>query len=146
MQPLAPLLFHNFRDGKLLLLICHPYIPLEMTCFTDFWLRQCTIYNTGAKKRFVLYILHYWPSLLIPPFLCSRIFFVMQHARIELRPHRYDTTLLTSTLCYTRARGRSRRGTLSKMASFIVDSEGYDTGLLGRTRFPDFCDFQLISN
>ena len=50
------------------------------------------------------------------------------------RPHRYDATLLSSTQCYTRshklrihtqntrARGRSRRGTLSKIASFIVDS------------------------
>ena len=52
----------------------------------------------------------------------------MQHAGIELGPHRYDATLQTSTLCYTnsahtiyaklhntRARERSRRGTLSKM-------------------------------
>ena len=59
----------------------------------------------------------------------------MQHAGIELGPHRYDATLQTSTLtCHktansahttlhnTRARERSRRGTLSKMASFIVDS------------------------
>ena len=64
----------------------------------------------------------------------------MMNAGIELAPHRYNATLLTSTLCYTRghtprivhttspnfhntrARGRSRRSTLSKMASFIVDS------------------------
>ena len=86
------------------------------------------------------FLLHYWPSLLIPPFPCFRIFFVKQHAGIELGSHCYDATLLTSTLCYTRshkprivhttslnvhntcARGRSRRGTLSKMVSFIVDS------------------------
>ena len=79
--------------------------------FTDFWLcqcTQCTIYNIGAKKRFVYYInyhflLHYWSSLLIPPFPCSRIFFVVQHAGIEHGPHRYDATLLTSRLCYTRS-------------------------------------------
>ena len=49
---------------------------------------------------------------------------LMQLAGIELGPNRYDATLQTSTLCYTivRARGRSRRGTLSKMASFIDDS------------------------
>ena len=39
--------------------------------------------------------------MLIPPFPCSRIFFVMQHAGIELGPHRYDATLQTTTLCYT---------------------------------------------
>ena len=44
-------------------------------------------------------LLHYLPLLLIPTFP-SRIFFVMQHAGIELGPHRYDATLLTSTLCY----------------------------------------------
>ena len=53
----------------------------------------------------------------------------MQHAGNELGPHRYDATLRISmwnsahTIFHnTRARGRSRRGTLSKMASFIVDS------------------------
>ena len=34
--------------------------------------------------------------------LDKKNFFVMQHAGIELGPHRYDATLLTSTLCYTR--------------------------------------------
>ena len=45
------ILFHSF------FIICHPYIPLhleEMTCYTAFWLCQCTIYNIGAKKRFAL--------------------------------------------------------------------------------------------
>ena len=48
----------------------------------------------GAKKRFVYtcnyrFLLHYWPPLFI-------IFFDMQHTGIELGPHRYDATLLTS--------------------------------------------------
>ena len=68
------LLFHSF------FMICHPYIPLH--------LEEICNYH---------FLLHYLPSLLIP---CSRIFFVMQHAGIELGPHRYDATLLTST-CYT---------------------------------------------
>ena len=85
MQPLVPL-------------ICHPYIPLhleEMTCFTDFGCANapstiCIIYTCNYY-----FLLHYRPSLLIPPF--------PQHVGIELGPHRYDATLLTSTLCYTRS-------------------------------------------
>ena len=34
-------------------------------------------------------------------YLPFRIFFVLQHAGIELGPHRYDATLLTSRLFYT---------------------------------------------
>ena len=95
------LLFHSF------FMICHPYIPLhlgEKTCYTDFLLCQCTIYNIGAKKRFALYMHLSFPSssLLIPTFPCSRVYFVMQHAGIEFGPHCYDATLLTCTLCYTR--------------------------------------------
>ena len=33
----------------------------------------------------------------------------MQHAGIELGPHRFDATLLTSTLCYTRLAGHKPR-------------------------------------
>ena len=44
-----------------------------------------------CKREFLL---HYLPSLLIPTFPCSCIFFVMQHAGIELGPHCYDATLL----------------------------------------------------
>ena len=99
------------------------------TCYTAFWLCQC---NIGAKKIFAYHLLlYYLPSLLIPTFPCSRFPPVMQHAGIELGPHRYDATLLykcwsrivhTTIYHNTCARGRSRRGTLSKMASFIVDS------------------------
>ena len=119
MQPLVPLAFHNLPS----------LYPPSFSCYTAFWLCQCTIYNIGAKKRFALYMQLSFPSSLlfaitVDTSLCS----------IELGPHRYDATLLTSTLCYTRwshsahyyhntcARGRRRRGTLSKMASFIVDS------------------------
>ena len=118
------LLFHSF------FIICHPYIPLHL----DFlYLLYCFLVvpmhhlQYRCKKHYTCnyhFLLHYLPSLLI-------FFFIMQHAGIELGQHRYDATLLTSTLCctrwsqtahYTCARGRSRRGTLSKMASFIVDS------------------------
>ena len=145
LMPHCPVTFvQRYRDGvcsllfHLFFIICHPYIPLHLeetifyTCFTDFWLCQCT-YHIGAKRDFYYtcnyhFLLHYWPSLMIPPFPCSRFFPVMQHAGIELGPHRYDATLLTSTLCYTRShkpravhtiintrvRGRRRRGTLSQ--------------------------------
>ena len=120
MQPLVPLVFHNL-----------PSLYPPSFRINDFYtLCQCTIYNKGAKiyLHYTCNYFHYLPLLLIPTFPSSRIFFVMQHAGIELGPHRYNATLLTSTLCSahyyhnTRARGRSRRGTLSKMASFIVDS------------------------
>ena len=116
----------RYRDGvcsllfHLFFIICHSYIPLHLeemsfyTCFTHF----LTVPNAPSKT-----MLEYRckKEMLIP---------LMQHAGIELGPHRYDATLQTSTLtCHkphtlhnTRARGRSRRGTLSKMASFIVDS------------------------
>ena len=76
MQPLIPLVFHNLPS----------LYPQEMiyTCFTDFWLCQCNSISSLL--------------VLIPPFPCSRVFFVMQHAGIELGLHRYDATLLTSTL------------------------------------------------
>ena len=127
----------RYRDGicsllfHLFFIICHPYIPLhleEMIFILVILLFGCAIYNIGAKKRFALYtcnyhfLLHYLPSLLIP------FFSIIQHAGIE----RYNATLLTSKLCCTIAhsayyhntcaRGRSRQGTLSKIASFIVDS------------------------
>ena len=92
------LFFHSF------FIICHPYIPLHNDCYTEFWLCQCTIYNIGTKRRFALYLQLSFPSSLfaITVDTSSHTFFVMQHAGIELGPHRYNATLLTSTLCYTR--------------------------------------------
>ena len=74
---------------------------------------------------------------------------LMQHAGIELGPHRYDArykplryaTLtchkprIVHTLHNTRARGRSRRGTLSKMASFIAEIRDFHSrrGMGART-------------
>ena len=119
---------YEFRRGfctlvlsfHLFFIICHPYIPLH-------------------RRNDFLYL--FYPSLTVPSktmleYRCKKEMLIPQHAGIELGPHRYDATLQTSTLCYThlsnsahtmlnfitRVRGRSRRGTLSKMASFIVDS------------------------
>ena len=91
MQPLVPLVFHNLP----------PLYPPSFrrndffTCFTDFWLCQCTM----CKKRFVYIntrnyhsLLYYWSSLLIPPFPCSRIYiFSLCSTRgSNSGPHRYD--------------------------------------------------------
>ena len=98
MQPLVPLVYHNLPSL---------YPPSNDTCFTHF----LTVPNAPSKT-----MLEYRckKEMLMP---------LMQHAGIELGPHRYDAMLQTSyKLHNTRARGRSRRGTLSKMASFIVDS------------------------
>ena len=92
------------------------------------FLDQC-VYLHGHK--YVQLTVHY--LLTVHSCVSSIHGVLMQHAGIELGPHRYDATLQSFTLCYThlansaklhntRARGRSRRGTLSKMASFIVDS------------------------
>ena len=120
MQPLVPLVFHNLPS------LYPPSFRRNdfYTCLTDFWLCQRNIGD----------LYHYRPSLLILPFPCSRIYFVMQHAGIEIGPHRYDATLLTSTLCYTRSHKKprinfqhacARRGTPSKMASFIAETRDF---------------------
>ena len=114
LMPHCPLtVVQKYRDGVCSLLFhlfFHPYMPLHLeqmifyTCFTDFWLHgmhhQSDARIEVQKEMCTCFLLHYWPSLLIPPFPAgSRIFFVMQHAgMIELGPHRYDATLLTSTL------------------------------------------------
>ena len=91
MQPLVPLVFHNLPS----------LYPPSLICYTAFWLCQCTIYNIGARRRFALYMQLSFPSSLFA-ITVDIIIFVMQHTGIELGPHRYDDTLLTSTLCYTR--------------------------------------------
>ena len=122
MQPLVPLVFLNLPS------LYPPSFRFFYTCYSYcFLVVPMHHLQYRCKKHYTCnyhFLLHYLPSLLI-------FFFIMQHAGIELGQHRYDATLLTSTLCctrwsqtahYTCARGRSRRGTLSKMASFIVDS------------------------
>ena len=122
----------RYRDGvcsllfHLFFIICHPYIPLDLyrrNFFLYLFYPFLTVLNAPSKTMLEYRCIK---EMLIPPFPCSRIFFVMQHAGIELGPH---ATLYT--LCYTHLsnttlnfiiRGRSRRGTLSKMASFIVDT------------------------
>ena len=77
LMPHCPVTFvQRYRDGvcsllfHLFFIICHPYIPLHLeetifyTCFTDFWLCQCT-YHIGAKKRFLLYMQLSFPSSLL---------------------------------------------------------------------------------
>ena len=92
------LLFHSF------FIICHPYIPLHLedffyTCYTAFLVVPMHHLQYRCKKKICIihatiynFLLHYLPSLLIP---CSLFvfFFVMQHAGIELGPHRYDATV-----------------------------------------------------
>ena len=88
-------------------------------------------YSLGAKKRFALYTQLSIPSSLfaITVDTFSRIFYTrgsnsdrtVTTLRYYLRLF-YTRSHKPHTLSYTRARGRSRRGTLSKMASFIVDS------------------------
>ena len=117
----------------LFFIICHPYIPLHLEEIRNdllpiFGCAECTI-KTGKKEICICnyrFLLHNWPSLLIPPFPCSRFFCLLCSTRgwpIKLRPHRYDATLASHKPHFynKHARGRSRRGTLSKMASFIVD-------------------------
>ena len=88
MQPLVPLVFHNLPS----------LYPLHLIFYTCFIYPFLTVLNAPSKT-----MLEYRckKEMLIPPFPCSRIFFVMQHAGIELGPHRYDATLQTTTLCYT---------------------------------------------
>ena len=95
---LQSLLFHSF------FIICHPYIPLHLeemifiTCYTAFWLCQCTIYNIGDLHHTCNYhfLLHYLPSLLIPTFPCPRFFcrYAARGDRTRTTPlRRYATNL-----------------------------------------------------
>ena len=108
MQPLVPLVFHNlpslyppsFRRNDFLYLF-HPFLTVP----------NAPSKTMGAKKE-----------MLIPRYAA-------RGDRTRTAPlRRYATNLyamLHSPVINrhnTRARGRSRRGTLSKMASFIVDS------------------------
>ena len=90
MQPLVPLVFHYLSSL---------YPPSFRHVLPIFSCDECTLTCNYC------FHLHNWPSVLIytPSFPCSHIFFVMQHAGIELGPHRYNAILLTSMLCYTRS-------------------------------------------
>ena len=74
----------RYRDGvcsllfHLFFIICHPYIPLQLE---DFWLCQCTIYNIGAKNRFVLYMQLSFPSSLLA--ISSLFIATVFHAKRE---------------------------------------------------------------
>ena len=108
----------RYRDGVCSLLF-HLSLHLEETCSTDFWLCRMHHLEYRCKKEICPNIVSFFflLSLLVFPFLVLVSTWGSNSDR-----HRYDATLLTSTLCYNaRARGRSRRGTQSKMASFIVD-------------------------
>ena len=120
MQPLVPLVFHNLYPRN-----------------DAFWLCQCTIYNIGAKREIciihatIISFLIICHHCLYLPFL----FFFRYAARgdrTRTAPLRHFATnlyaiyshkprIVHTTIINTCARGRSRRGTLSKMASFIVD-------------------------
>ena len=122
------LLFHSF------FIICHPYIPLHLeemifiyTCYTAFWMCQCTIYNIGAKRDLHYtcnyhFLLDYLPSLLIPTFFR----YAARGDRTRTAPlRRYATNLYAmlhslvinhTTNHNTCAHGRSRRGTLASRA------------------------------
>ena len=88
----------RYRDGvcsplfHLFFIICHPYIPLHL------------------EEMIFLYLLY--PFLTVPnapsktmlEYRCKKRDVdtsLMQHAGIELGPHRYNATLQTSKLCYT---------------------------------------------
>ena len=127
MQPLVPLVFHNMPS------LYPPSFRRNdfYTCYTTFWLCQC---NIGAKRRFSLYMqLSFPPSLFaitVDTFFFSR--YAARGDRTRTAPLRryatnhYAMLSQTSNSAHTTlnfiTRGRSRRGTLSKMASFIVDS------------------------
>ena len=58
-----------------------------------------------CDPQYVLFFVSFPPSYIdFASVLQATIAFLrnMQHAEIEHGPHRYDATLLTSTLCYTR--------------------------------------------
>ena len=110
------LLFHLF------FIICHPYIPLHLeemifyTCFTHF----LTVPNAPSKT-----MLEYRckKDMLIPLMRSTRGSNSDRTVTtLRYKPLRYATLTCHKPLHNTRARGRSRRGTLSKVASFIVDS------------------------
>ena len=92
----------RYRDGvcsllfHLFFIICHPYIPLHLEEMI-FYTCKYSARSTAVNWSYTLFLLRVQSCALVPTFPCSRIFFVMQHAGIELGPHRYDATLLTST-------------------------------------------------
>ena len=88
------LLFHSF------FIICHPYIPLHLEfilllyCFL-----VVPMHHLQYRCKKEICIIH--AKLSFPSSLFA-ITVDTFHAGIELGPHRYDATLLTSTLCCTR--------------------------------------------
>ena len=95
MQPLVPLVFHNLGF--------------------DFWL--CRMHHQ-EYKRFVLYMQLSFPSSLSAITVDTSLHLFSYLFRYAARGDHTSSQNFHNT----RARGRSRHGTLSKMASFIVDS------------------------
>ena len=109
MQPLVPLFFHSL-----------PSLSLVLVFFS-----LCSKWGSNSNIT---------------------VFYAMQQVGIELRPNCCDAKLLTSTLCATlarrtvhpttklntHARGRSRRGTLSKMEEYYDDENAYERFLVWR--------------